>query len=132
LNLPQGEDTRVAFAFVATADSASYLDACQRAQDWYDANTGVAESSLKPQVENLRLEAFPNPATNVLSLYLSTSLAAPASLRMYDTQGRLVHSSFGIRTSTLHLDLQSTPAGIYYLRLTSGDKTVSQRVAVVR
>jgi hypothetical protein len=132
LSMPLDGDVRVAFAFVAAGDSATYLDACRRAQEWYDANVGVAEPSLKPQATGLKLEAYPNPATNAVNLHLSTPLAVPASLRMYDTQGRLVHSSFGIRTSSFRLDLRSMPAGIYYLRLTSGDKTVSRRVAIVR
>jgi hypothetical protein len=126
LSLPQDGDQRVAFAFVAATDSATYLDACQRAQDWYDANVGVAEEqSLKPQTIGLKLEAFPNPATNSLNIRFSSPLSGPSSLRIYDAEGRLVHSSF-------RLDLRSMPAGVYYLRLTSGDKTVSQRVAIVR
>jgi len=131
LSLPQDGDARVAFAFVATTDSATYLDACQRAQDWYDAHTGVAEPSLQPQAADLRLEAFPNPTRKTINIRLSSPLTAPALLHVYDAQGRLVssdavcHSSFALRTSNL-------PAGVYQLRLTAGDRTVSQRVAVVR
>jgi hypothetical protein len=132
LSLPQDGDQRVAFAFVAAGDSATYLDACRRAQDWYDANVGVAEPGLKPQASCFKLEAYPNPATNAVNIQFSTPLSGPSSLRVYDTQGRLVHSSLGLRTSPFRLDLRSMPAGVYYLRLTSGDKTVSRRVAIVR
>jgi hypothetical protein len=133
LSLPQNGDQRVAFAFVAAADSATYLDACRRAQDWYDTNLGVAEEqNLKPQAASLKLEAFPNPATNAVNIRFSSPLSKPSALRIYDTEGRLVRSSFGLRTSPFRLDLRSMPAGVYYLRLTSGDKTVSQRVAIVR
>jgi hypothetical protein len=132
LSLPQDGDQRVAFAFVAAEDSTTYLDACRRAQDWYDANVGVAEPSLKPQASSFKLEAYPNPATNAVNIQFSTPLSGPSSLRVYDTQGRLVHSSFGLRTSPFRLDLRSMPAGVYHLRLTSGDRTISQRVAIVR
>jgi len=135
LSLPQDGDIRVAFAFVAAEDSATYLDACQRAQEWYDANTGVAEPSVKPQAASFRLEAFPNPATDLVHVRLSSPLASTSSLRLYNSAGRLVKtiavrqsptaSSFVLRTSSL-------PAGIYHLRLTSGDQTLSRRVAIVR
>ena len=132
LSLPQGGHQRVAFALVAADDSAGYLDACRRSQDWYDAHVGLAEEqSLKLQTSSLKLEAFPNPATNAINVRFSSPLAAPASLRIYDVQGRLVsatavrHSPFTVRTSSL-------PAGIYQLRLTAGDRTLTQRVAIVR
>ncbi|MBM3331094.1 T9SS type A sorting domain-containing protein [candidate division WOR-3 bacterium] len=132
LGLPQGGDRRVALAFVAAGDSATYLDACQRAQDWYDANVGVAEPDPKPQASSYRLEAYPNPATNAVNIRFSTPLSGPSSLRVYDAQGRLVHSTFEQRPSPFRLDLRSMPAGVYYLRMTSGDQTLSRRVAIVR
>jgi hypothetical protein len=131
LSLPQDGDARVAFAFVAAGDSGTYLDACQRAQDWYDANVGVAEPSIRPQAASLRLEAFPNPATNAVNIRLSSALSSPSSLCLYNSAGRLVFSS-PVRTSSFVLRTSSLPAGIYYLRLTSGDKTLSRRVAIVR
>ena len=133
LSLPTGGDKRVAFAFVAAQDSATYLDACQRVQDWYDANLGVNEErSPRLQAANPMLEAFPNPATNSVNIQFSTPLSGPSSLRIYDTQGRLVHSSLGPRVSPFRLDLRSMPAGVYYLRLESLDRILSQRVAIVR
>jgi hypothetical protein len=131
LSLPQNGDHRVAFAFVAAADSATYLDACQRAQDWYDAHVGVAEPGLKPQASSFQLEAYPNPATNTVNLRFSSPLSGPSSLRIYDAQGRLVVAT-AVGRSPLAIRTSSLPAGIYYLRLQSGDKTVSQRVAIVR
>jgi hypothetical protein len=131
LSLPQDGDARVAFAFVAAGDSGTYLDACQRAQDWYDANVGVAEPSIRPQAASFRLEAFPNPATNAVNIRLSSALSSPSSLCLYNSAGRLVFSS-PVRTSSFVLRTSSLPAGIYYLRLTSGDKTLSRRVAIVR
>ena len=133
LNLAQGGSQRVAFAFVAAADSETYLDACRRSQEWYDANVGVAEEqSLKPRTRGLRLEAYPNPATNSINIRFSTSLSSPSSLRIYDVQGRLIHSSLGLRASSFRLDLRSIPAGVYYLRLKSGDQTLSRRLTIVR
>jgi hypothetical protein len=132
LSLPQDGDQRVAFAFVAAADSATYLDACQRAQDWFDADVGVAEDqSVKPQASSFKLEAFPNPATNTVNIRFSSPISTPHSLYLFNSAGRLVLSN-PVRTSSFVLRTSSLAAGIYYLRLTSGDKTVSRRVAIVR
>jgi hypothetical protein len=132
LSLPQNGDMRVAFAFVAAVDSATYLDACQRVQDWYDANSGAAEEkTLQLQASGLKLEAFPNPATNSVSIRYSAPLTSSSSLSLFNSAGRLVLSN-PVRTSSFVLRTSSLPAGVYYLRLNSGDKTVSQRVAIVR
>jgi hypothetical protein len=132
LSLPQGDSLRVAFAFIATVDSATYLDACQRAQDWYDANAGVVEEqSPPPQATSPTLEAFPNPATNAVNVRFSTPLTSPSSLCLFNSAGRLVLSS-RVRTSSFVLHTSSLPAGIYYLRLTSDERTMSRRVAIVR
>jgi hypothetical protein len=132
LDLPQGGDRRVAFAFVAATDSATYLDACQRAQDWYDAKTDVAEEqTLVLPSPCLKLEALPNPATNAISIRFSAPLNSPSSLVLFNSAGQLVLSS-RISSSSLVLPTSSLPAGIYYLRLAYGDQNLSRRVAIVR
>jgi len=132
LSLPQGGSQRVAVAFVAAGDSAGYLDACRRSQEWYDANVGLAEEqSLKPQASSLKLEAYPSPATNSINIRLSSLLSPHSSLCLFNSAGRLVLSC-PVRTSPFVLRTSSLPAGVYHLRLTSGDKTVSQRVTIVR
>jgi len=135
LSLPQYGRQRVAVAFVAADDSASYLDACHRSQEWYDANVGLAEEqSIKLQASSFRLEAYPNPATDLVHVRFSSPLSTPYSLRVYDTQGRLVvdHSAICNLQSAIALDLRALSAGVYHIRLTAGDKTLTQRVAIVR
>ena len=132
LSLPQGGDQRVAFAFVAAADSATYLDACRRAQEWYDANVGVAEEEGSGlPASSFRLEAYPNPATDAVGVRLSAPMTSPASISLFNAAGRLVLSR-QVRTSEFALRTSSLAAGVYYLRLKSGDVTLSRRVAIVR
>jgi hypothetical protein len=131
LSLPQNGRQRVAFAFVAADDSAAYLDACQACQQWYDANVGVEEPGLKLQAAGLMLEAYPNPATSAVNVRFSTLLPAPTSLDIYSSAGRLVRS-VAIRQSPLVIRTSDLPSGIYHVRLVSGTRVLSQRVAVVR
>jgi hypothetical protein len=132
LSLPQGGRQRVAVAFVAADDSAGYLDACRRSQEWYDTHVGLAEEqSLKLQASNLKLEAYPNPASDLVHVRLSSLLPSPSSLCLYNSAGRLVLSG-PVRTSSFVIRTSSLPSGLYHIRLTSGDKTLTQRVAIVR
>jgi hypothetical protein len=49
---------------------------------------------------------------------------------MFDASGRLVHSAFGIRTSSFRLDLRSMPDGVYLLRLDSGGRFATAHLVV--
>jgi hypothetical protein len=57
-------------------------------------------------------------------------LPAASALRIYDATGRLVHSSFGLRTSAFHLDLRSMPAGVYLLRLDAAGRSWHTKLLV--
>jgi hypothetical protein len=75
----------------------------------------------------------PNPlASGFVTVRFSSPLRSPATLAIYNAAGRLVHSSFGIRTSSFRLDLRSIPAGVYVVKLTSEGYTSSQKLVVQR
>jgi hypothetical protein len=61
-----------------------------------------------------------------------TDRSTPWSLSVFDINGRVVHSSFGLRTSTFRLDLRSMPDGVYFARLEAGGRTAVQKLAVRR
>ncbi|HTW91237.1 MAG TPA: T9SS type A sorting domain-containing protein [bacterium] len=89
----------------------------------------VSSSPLIPHPSSL-LSISPNPCHGSALLRLSAGpLDHPATLRVFDVSGR-VHSTFGIRTSTFRLDLRSMPAGVYLLRLSSGDRCANARLVV--
>ncbi len=55
------------------------------------------------------------------------------SISIYDASGRRVlRSSFGIRTSSLPLDLRGLSAGVYTVRLNAGVYSVSQKLVLQR
>jgi hypothetical protein len=75
----------------------------------------------------------PNPlAAGYADVRFSAPAAMALTLRVYDATGRLVHSSFGIRTSPFRLDLRSMPAGVYLVKLSGQDFENSQRLVVQR
>jgi YVTN family beta-propeller protein len=82
----------------------------------------------------LTLDANPNPCRGRTEVRLSPFALhhSPLSLRLYDTQGRLVHSVFGIRASSFRVDLRSMPAGVYLCRLTAASRSATTRLVVSR
>jgi hypothetical protein len=90
---------------------------------------GLAERS-PPALEHIALSATPNPASGVVRIRCTLPGNIKANLRMYDVFGRRVYSSFGFRTSTFQLDLQSMPAGVYLLRLDSDLGSTTRKLVI--
>jgi hypothetical protein len=92
--------------------------------------SGTAERPLPP-APHPTLRAFPNPCHGSAVLHWTAGpLDHSTTLRIFDASGRLVYSSWGIRTSPFRLDLRSMPAGVYVLRLDSGGRFVTARLVV--
>ncbi|GAB3639437.1 BACON domain-containing protein [Spirosoma arcticum] len=71
--------------------------------------------------ESLRI--YPNPATNLVTI---EGLLPQSTVLLYDAWGRLLHQQ--ISTSARHpLATDNLPAGTYYLRVQSKQKTAGQR-----
>ena len=103
-----------------------------------DANGRVAVTESKgdpPRASAISLTCEPNPSsgTTRISFRPQASSSKPLALRIYDSQGRLVHSSFGIRASSFPLDLRDLPSGTYVCRLiTAFGQTATQPVVIAR
>jgi hypothetical protein len=98
-------------------------------------NVAVEEPlSNTPRTSVLSLTCEPNPCrgATLISITSRASSSPPMSLRVYDSQGRLVHSSFGARSSAFPLDLHSQPAGAYFIRCDVAGDHASTRVVLQR
>jgi len=91
---------------------------------------GITEDRPTP-ARRVALSVEPNPSSGVVRVEWSLPASSePATLRVCDSQGRLVHSSLGIRTSSFRLDLRSMPAGVYLLRLESDRGSATRKLAI--
>mgnify|MGYP000022825515 CR=1 FL=1 len=78
------------------------------------------------------LRVFPNPAKDQLSISVTTDQRAAYSLALYDVAGHCVQKTSGEDLSNPQiLDTSSLPAGLYVLRLDTGDTTVSRKVVLL-
>ncbi len=91
---------------------------------------GMAEERLTPCVR-IALSVEPNPTNGVVKVEWSLPAGSkPATLHVYDSQGRLVHSSLVPGPSSLSLGLRSMPAGVYLLRLESDGGSATRKLVV--
>lgn len=76
---------------------------------------------------------FPNPATDQLSISFNVDQGATYSVALYDVAGHCVKRLTGDNLSNPHImDTSTLPAGLYVLRLDTGDATISRKVVLLK
>ena len=98
-------------------------------------NVGVAEPKTSPtRAKALSLSCEPNPCAGTATIRLSPTAYshAPMTLRVYDSQGRQVHSVLDIRAPSIPLDLRDLPSGAYFARAAAGGEHATARVVLQR
>lgn len=92
------------------------------------------DEELPPESDDTsKLDVFPNPATDVLTVVINDPAAEHLDIRLYDVLGRTVAVLDGAGPSTerlLELDLQNVPAGTYILTV-QGPSMQSSRLVTV-
>ncbi|HKQ59431.1 MAG TPA: hypothetical protein VJY35_16325 [Candidatus Eisenbacteria bacterium] len=81
--------------------------------------------------------ASPNPGSNDLTIVFALPDAAPATLELFDTGGRLIESrevgALGAGTHALRIVAgRRLPSGLYHLRLKRLDRVLTARASVLR
>jgi len=90
-----------------------------------------AISSSSFIVHRSSFSVSPNPCRGSGAVQLNLGpLDHSAALRIFDAAGRLLRSTFGIRTSPFRLDLRPMPAGVYVLRLDAEGRFATARLVV--
>ena len=86
--------------------------------------------------ETVRLAAaYPNPATDRLSITVESSRAGTARVRIVDATGRTAESrEMTVRAGTqdVQMDISDLAAGLYLLRIQVGSRIDSRSVVVIR
>jgi len=85
---------------------------------YVDACIGISEPT------GLRLELFPNPATDVVNIGIA-GITEPLQMKLMNVEGQAVYReqiSKGTTTITRSIDVSKLPAGVYYIRI-EGEKT---------
>lgn len=82
--------------------------------------------------QTLRIvDAYPNPFSDQFQITTTGMDPAPATLRVFDLLGRQVHVARGeFAGSSMHVNLDDRPAGIYLVQLTTSSGTISSATVV--
>jgi flagellar hook assembly protein FlgD len=87
------------------------------------------------------LTAYPNPTRLGLNISYNITGTAPTRLRVYDATGKVVTSlwdatrsrgQYVTRWSGLAANGRQVPAGIYFIKLESGDTRLTQKLVIQR
>ncbi|MGH1337157.1 MAG: SBBP repeat-containing protein [Aureispira sp.] len=84
-------------------------------------STVIAIPSIAPSASKL----YPNPSTNQLTIELEQ--AQEATISILDNQGRLVHPILKNNQQQIVLELAHLPTGIYYIAVTTANKTTVEK-----
>jgi hypothetical protein len=122
------------FAFVFNQEAGHPLEnvnellfTADHVQDFYNTTIFPCNEIFLETVDHnapLELSIFPNPSNGNFRIQISK----PASISIYSITGDLVMQEFELTESRdLNLNLES---GIYFVRLKSGEETVTQKIIV--
>jgi len=87
--------------------------------------------SIDQNQENSQLKVFPNPANNVISIFVPENIRNKSTLFIYNSMGSLV-KEISVRNSSagqyLMLDIADQPRGMYMLNLKSDSNNLCTKV----
>jgi hypothetical protein len=136
-DIPAGMQQRVAFALVGAIDSLSFLANCDSAQNWFDQNvSGIFETPRPGPTPRLALQLAPNPFSGATRVSYSSPYAGNLRIRVFDAAGReqatLVDRQMAAGTGTVTWNANGVARGVYFVRASIDDLTVTEKALIVR
>ncbi len=100
---------------------------------------GVYKRSLADAVSvnelasnELQFRVYPNPASDHVRLDLSSMADSQTEVSVYAVNGQKMVSETVKAKSNIELDVRSYPAGIYFVKIVSGNKSAAKKIMVVK
>ncbi|MGZ3882991.1 MAG: LamG-like jellyroll fold domain-containing protein [Bacteroidia bacterium] len=78
-----------------------------------------------PVVNALQVKAYPNPASN--RIYIECSNAKELQVSLFDVTGRLLYEA---KENCKMIDAEAFPAGLYFLKMESGQMSRTERIVI--
>ncbi|HEY6160443.1 MAG TPA: choice-of-anchor V domain-containing protein [Bacteroidia bacterium] len=86
--------------------------------------------------DGLAFELFPNPANDAAALQFTLQNTAGVSVKIYDVNGRVVKqwnsAEMSAGAHNVPFDLKELGAGMYFVRVSAGDKTGVKKLSITR
>jgi len=87
-------------------------------------------SIRKIKIADPVFKIYPNPASDILSIELGTSICKNCTLNIFDVKGALVQQRLNIENKYLSLDISSLKAGNYMIVLVNDANSYSKKVLI--
>jgi len=105
----------------------------RRSVQWLLDETGGGTSIEEAMADNMELVAFPNPASERVTIRFRSDVSAPYTATLYNVTGQQVelfnrHSNAG--RNYMYLDANKYPAGIYHLRIDLENSSAITKVVI--
>lgn len=134
-SLSVGDSVIVAFALIAGDDLADLTASADSAQAHYD-NLPTSVAEITNDENSILLPAFPNPATDQLSVNFYLNKPAKAAVSVYNSLGQNVYTTanknFAAGKQTILLDTRTFENGIYFYELSVDGKTYQEKFTVIK
>lgn len=101
--------------------------------DWVQGATGLCIQNIKEDEEDESLyKMYPIPTSGMLNIELLKEIQEPVTIEIYDSNGRIVHTSTYNEEKNIRIDLEGYAEGMYYSRLKIGRKTNINRLLILK
>lgn len=132
-----GDSIVVAFALIGGEDLAELETGAANAQIRYDAAFPVTvTANNNANLTETNFKAFPNPANENLSVNLNLINTSKVNLSIYDATGRMVKNLLAkdvqSGNNTFNFLIADLQAGIYTCTMITAEKTMTQRITIVK
>jgi len=133
-NVPANDSITVAFALIGGDNLVDLQNSACEAQHKWD-NTGPCATGINDvTVDNLWMDAYPNPASNSVNFNYNITGTGNASLRIMNTLGEvvMVYNNLAPGKNTLSLDVSKLNAGNYFYELKAGGAVLTKKLNIVK
>lgn len=94
----------------------------------YTGLTGTSIESMTIEADNLTI--YPNPAQNKVNIHFPDTWKGDCQLAIYDLAGKLLKSEVLPADETAELNVNDLSAGLYLLKATNANSTLSKKLVI--
>lgn len=80
------------------------------------------------QINESRIEFYPNPAIDLLNITLDETKCRELNIELYNIHGNLLFANIFQNTTTANIDLTDYPKGVYLIKVTDNGKIFNGRI----
>lgn len=98
-------------------------------------NSALSSTGIPEAIEGMRINVFPNPASDRVTMQFSLAQSGDINILLYDLQGKLIGELFsGYRnagSNAFSFDTKEYPDGNYVLKISNGSSVSTQHLNIL-